>query len=481
VRFVGRYRVIMSRLLAALVLCAVFALPLSAGADDTNATSARSQASVSIEIPGSTLANPDAWAKPPVIAQLIPQGAGVVWYRFGAAPGPWQRSLGYIVVPAGKQTLSALLIAPDGSAGPISQAVVRSDVHASGLTASASSLLGAAPAGSRTATYVGEPQVEGAVTVNVVVGPKQLGTVVRRLQGTNRFGTSAAISSSAFKSAHTVILATGEKFPDALTASGLAGAIKAPVLLLHRTSIPPETKAEIRRLGAKHAIICGGPPAVDNNTAGRLRAMGLSVERLSGKTRYETAIAVSQRIQKLTGNTNRVFIVRGDRFVDALVISPLAYATRSPILLTSIRTMWPTTAKRLSAGRYKSAVVVGGSMSASTLGSIKNRLGVAPEVWAGSGASDTSVQVAAREVLDGALSWKYVGLARSDIFPDALCGGAVAGKQGGVILLTPPTSLDAGVANALTAHTADIARCEIYGSRFAISNGVMGQVQAIFR
>ena len=468
----GEHRASHRRLLASSLLCCALLLPLTASAaPSTQAPS--TLPSVSIELPRDVASSPDSWTKPPLIAQLVPQGAGVVWYRFGAGPGPWQRSFGYVVVPEGKQLLSAVLVAPDGTAGPVVQVVTRTDVHATAASASP------VPAAASQATYVGTPVASGSVSVRVVVGPRQLGVVVRRLAGPNRYGTAAAISASDFASAHTVVLATGEKFPDALTASGLAGALDAPVLLLHRTSVPSETKAELRRLGTKHAIICGGTPSVDTYTEKQLRAMGISTERLAGKTRYETAIAVSKRIQSVTGSIGRVFIVRGDAFPDALIISPLAYSQRSPILLTTTGKLRPSTAARLSAARYKSAVVVGDSISPQTMGGIKSRVS-AVDTWAGNGPYDTAVQVAAHEVLSGALSWKYVGIARGDIFPDALCGGAIAGKHGGVILLTPSTTLSPEVSNALSAHTADVQLCDIYGSSIAVGDSVKSAIESLF-
>ncbi|MDR3685607.1 MAG: cell wall-binding repeat-containing protein [Coriobacteriia bacterium] len=460
------------RLLASSLLCCALALPLTASAAPGTTQPAGTLPSVSIELPRDAAGNPDSWTKPPLIAQLVPQGEGVVWYRFGAGPGPWQRSFGYVVVPEGKQLLSAVLVAPDGLAGPVTQVVTRTDAHATDAGTSPGT------AGASQATYVGAPVTSGSVAVRVVIGPRQLGAVVRRLAGANRYGTAAAISASEFVSAPTVVLATGEKFPDALTASGLAGALDAPVLLLHRTSVPAETKAELRRLGTRHAIICGGTPSVDMYTEKQLRAMGISTERLAGKTRFETAIAVSKRIQAITGTTGRVFIVRGDAFPDALIISPLAYSQRSPILLSPTNKLWPTTAARLSAAHYKSAVVVGGAMSQRTMNGIRNRIG-AVDSWAGGDPYDTAVEVAAHEVLTGALSWKYVGIARGDIFPDALCGGAIAGKHGGVILLTPSSALAPEVANALSAHTADIQLCDIYGSNIAVGDAIKSQIESL--
>jgi putative cell wall-binding protein len=315
------------------------------------------------------------------------------------------------------------------------------------------------------------------VTVSVVVG-RQLGAIIRRLGGTTRYGTATVISSAGFPRTGTVIIATGEKFPDALTASGLAGCLNAPVLLVHRTSIPTETRNELRRLGAKHAIICGGTPAVNDGVRKKLKAMGMSVERLSGKTRYETAVAISQRIQKLTGRASRVYVVPGTTFPDALIISPLAYKQRNPILLSSNSPLHPSTAKRMTAAHYTSAVLVGPELSGQTENGIRGRI-ASVERWAGSSQYDTAVQVASRACLDKSLSWSYVGIARGDLFPDGLCGGALSGRQGGVILLTPPTVLDAGVVNTLTAHAPDIARCEVYGSDKAITGPVYAQIQQI--
>jgi putative cell wall-binding protein len=424
--------------------------------------------SVSIQLPTAT--SLDGWGQPPLIAQLIPQGPGVMWYRFGAGPGPWQPLLGPVIIPPGKQLLSAVLVAPDGVPGPVTTLVARSDIHAT---------LAATSADSRTVEHSGETSAAGMVTVSVLVA-RQLGTVVRRIGGTTRYGTGAAISGSVAGRRDTVIIATGENFPDALTASGLAGCLDAPVLLVHKRSIPSETASEIRRLKAKRAVIIGGTPAVSDAVAKKLRGMRLSVERLSGKTRYETAVAVSKRIQKLTGKSNRVFIARGTVFSDALIVAPLAYATRAPILLSGSGTLYPSTAYRLTAARYQSATLIGGGLSSRVESGVRQHVRSVGR-WAGANQYDTAVQVAANSALEGSLSWGYVGIARGDIFPDALCGGALCGKKAGVILLTPSKSLYPGVANALQAHMSDVARCEIYGSDKAVTAAVFNQINAIFR
>ena len=123
-----------------------------------------------------------------------------------------------------------------------------------------------------------------------------------------------------------------------------------------------------------------------------------------------------------------MFVACGDRFSDALVVAPLAYAMRAPMLLTTTRKLWPSTGTRLAAAHYRSVTIVGSGISSKVASSIRRRA-KSVDRWAGSGAAGTSVAVAAISVQSGLLSWKYVGVARADIFPDALCGGSLAGKQ----------------------------------------------------
>lgn len=457
-----------------LVVAVLLACALAGAGASTNAALAQSSSvapSVTIQIPSSSDRSPDGWDKPPLIAQIIPQGPGVVFYRFGAGPGPWTPCWGPVIIPPGKQTMSAVLIAPDGAPGPIETITARSDIHAMALS-------GTAAAAASRATYAGASSAAGAVTVSVIVG-RQLGTLTRRLGGSDRYDTSTIISAAEPSHGSTVIIATGEKFPDALTASGLAGCLDAPVLLVSKDDVPPKVASEIKRLGARHAIICGGTPSVSSAVESQLRHMGVSTERLAGSTRYETAVAIAKRIRKITGRSDRVFLARGDAFPDALIVSPLAYTTHTPILLSGTDKLRDSTAAQLTSAHYGSATIVGGGMNSRAENGVRNRV-PAVDRWEGSNQYDTSVQVAALSVLGGTESWSYVGIARGDIFPDALCGGVLAGKQRGVILLTPPGALDSGVADALTAHTADVRRCEVYGSDQAISAAVYNQITAIF-
>lgn len=89
------------------------------------------------------------------------------------------------------------------------------------------------------------------------------GTVVR-IAGSDRFATAADVASSAYSSASTVYLATGENFPDALSGGPVAGYNAAPVLLVMGDSIPAATRSELIALNPSKIVIIGGTSAVDS-------------------------------------------------------------------------------------------------------------------------------------------------------------------------------------------------------------------------
>ena len=120
-----------------------------------------------------------------------------------------------------------------------------------------------------------------------------------RLSGDTRLDTMKAISAAGFDKADTVIIASASNFPDALSATSLAGYYDAPVLLTDKDSLSSQTKSEIERLGATKAIIAGGDAAVSKDTENQIKAISnMKVERLSGSTRYETSLAIYKSLSQ---------------------------------------------------------------------------------------------------------------------------------------------------------------------------------------
>lgn len=90
------------------------------------------------------------------------------------------------------------------------------------------------------------------------------------------------------------VLASGDNFPDALAASSLAGALKAPIILTSSTTLSSEARNELQRLEARTVAIVGGSSAVSTaveNQVSQIVSDG-TVVRFSGETRIETALSI---------------------------------------------------------------------------------------------------------------------------------------------------------------------------------------------
>ena len=83
---------------------------------------------------------------------------------------------------------------------------------------------------------------------------------VTRVAGPDRYATSAAISTYGFPAptAVRVLLASGEKFPDALVAAPVAARQRGPVLLVRPTCVPEDAAYEITALAPDRATLLGG-------------------------------------------------------------------------------------------------------------------------------------------------------------------------------------------------------------------------------
>ncbi len=267
---------------------------------------------------------------------------------------------------------------------------------------------------------------------------------VTRLTGNDRYTTSTEISYNGWNSCDYVFIATGEGFADALAGSSLAGAYEAPILLTQKNSLPQGVKEEIKRLKAKNAFVLGGEGAVSNNVTNELLSLGLSVKRISGQDRFATAqeIALSLK-EKLKGSIpdKTAIITNGFNFPDALSISPLVSFKRYPILLVSKDSIPSSTKKALSFLAITKTIILGGAGIISE--NVQNQL-PNPTRLSGNNRYETNIAIINYSVQLG-LNLNSLYVATGQDYPDALTGGALAGKKGSPLLLisqqTPPPEI----------------------------------------
>ncbi|MCX8007038.1 MAG: cell wall-binding repeat-containing protein [Coriobacteriia bacterium] len=299
-----------------------------------------------------------------------------------------------------------------------------------------------------------------------------------RAMGDTRYDTAIAVSQGAFASADAVVLATGESFPDALSASGLAGVVKGPVLLTKPTVLLPQVRDEIVRLNATKVYIVGGTAAVSDAVKNAVDALpDVDVERIAGADRYATAAAVARKVQDLSsGPVQSVFLVRGDDFADGVAASAYAYSQGFPVLLTRRDMLPDVTRAAIQQIRPGTVRVVGGTGAVSS--AVVNRLPAGPVVVRHEGVDRfaTAAVLAATAAGEGWGGWTLVGLATGRNFPDALTGGCGIGARRGVLLLTEPTRLSPATKGAIETHAAEILKLQVIGGPGAVSSAVANAV-----
>ena len=274
---------------------------------------------------------------------------------------------------------------------------------------------------------------DGFSETNIFVAENANEPTVDRLAGKGRYETATKISSKAygFETASTVVLAYGLNYADALAGVSLAKAMNAPILLTNLKTLPNETLVEIKRLGASNVIILGGTGAVGEEVEKILKENNLNVERIAGKTRFETATKIAQKMQKLNDNKapKEVFFVYAFNSADALSVSAVAAVKGAPVIyLKTNGELDDATANYLKSvkGSVKNAYVIGGSgvISDDMMKKAGKALGVTPTRVFGKDRFATCVAVNEKfaDVLDG----DSICVATGMDFPDALAGGVYA-------------------------------------------------------
>lgn len=96
-------------------------------------------------------------------------------------------------------------------------------------------------------------------------------------KGSNRYETAVKVAENYKKELNhtpdTVVLTSGENFPDALASSSLSGKFLAPLLLTGRDHLSPYVKDYIAKNNIKKVIIIGGNVAVSDNVIAELKAI----------------------------------------------------------------------------------------------------------------------------------------------------------------------------------------------------------------
>lgn len=306
-----------------------------------------------------------------------------------------------------------------------------------------------------------------------------------RVAGADRYGTAADIATEAYPAADTVVLTTGEKLPDALSANPIAGAQDAPILLTLSDSIPASTQAALDGIDPADVVIVGGAAAVSDAVATQLEEDGRNVTREAGDDRFATAAEVATAVGEAPAvdadgdgagtAVPTVAVANGlTGMPDAVAASPMLHRLSIPLLLTGPDTLNEDAAAAIEALGAEQALVLGGTTAVS--GAIEDDLesdGVDVERLAGTDRWGTAAAIADFEIDVLGLQPGTTHIASGHSVADALAGGPLASVSNSPILLVSATDVPAATEQWLQQRAADIDEVIALGGTAVISDAVL--------
>jgi putative cell wall-binding protein len=270
-------------------------------------------------------------------------------------------------------------------------------------------------------------------------------SLVSRLAGADRYSTSVAISSSFSAGVPVVYVATGENYPDALSAASAAAVQGGPLLLTDPAYLPGVIRSEINRLRPTQIVVVGGAGAVSDAVYNELATLAPTIRRDSGPDRFSTSRLIAERA--FTGRTvTTAFIATGHDFPDALSAGASAATLGAPVILVdgaagSLDGGAQYLMQRLGVTKV---YIAGGTgvVSSGIEASLKQAFGNSnvvrlsgPDRYSTSRAINAGTFTASQKIY----------LAVGTNFPDSLSGAALAGVAHAPLYIVPSTCVPGDV------------------------------------
>lgn len=309
-----------------------------------------------------------------------------------------------------------------------------------------------------------------ASSVEITILSKEGGWVTR-VAGSDRYQTAFRTADALRKEMgvekfSTVILASGDNFPDALCGSYLAYKRQAPILITSRKGKAYESVnryIEDNLESGGTVYVLGGTAAIGDDMVSEL-SEDFEVQRLQGADRYATNLAILEE----AGITDEDFLIAsGAGFADSLSAS----AVKRPILLVG-SSMTPEQEEFFTDERFNQnkVYILGGEKAVGAdVEAVITGCGRDFERLSGATRYDTSVAIAEEFFKDPG----QAAIAYAWLYPDGLCGGPLAAEIGCPMLLTK-----SGEASAAITYAGDheIRNGIVLGGTAYMTNKVVKQI-----
>lgn len=156
---------------------------------------------------------------------------------------------------------------------------------------------------------------------------------VSRISGKDRYETSVKVSDELQKMSsglfYHAVVASGDSFPDALTAGTMAAELEIPLLLTKSNKLPDSVNKAMKNYIIQNIYLVGGKNSIVDTMEASIRdTLAIKTKRLAGVDRVDTAFAVYNEInysKKIIGYGNTAAVYSGKSYTDALAAAPYMY------------------------------------------------------------------------------------------------------------------------------------------------------------
>ncbi len=337
---------------------------------------------------------------------------------------------------------------------------------------------------------VGRVQVQvtaaGGASVNTAADDYLYSVAYTSIRGDHRYHTAQLISQTLFPQAlpagSGLVIAPGETFAEALCGAPLAAAWGGPVLLTPSTGLENGTKAELQRLAPAQIFCIGLSPVAVAAVQAALPTATVTVLNGAAGNVYDMSYQVAKALAAKVGTAGKMteataIITVGNKFPDAIGVSPLACAKLWPVLLTD----GPTTADPdpdLNPKVTQSLAELGITWTIKVGTYAGTPANINYYNLSGADRYFTNANVANWAQAYAGLTFTHTAFATGDKFPDALASGPYLAKDGGLLLLSPLNgSVPTPIGAVLSANKAAVQHL----TYIACIEPVIGQVKALLR
>lgn len=281
-------------------------------------------------------------------------------------------------------------------------------------------------------------------TTNVSAAEPQTKATVSEttIAGDDRYKTAVEISKNYSSTSKHAVIVNGQKgIVDALTATPYASLKKAPILMTQSTKLNADTKKELTRRGVKTVDIVGGVNSVSESVKAEIEAMGITVNRIAGNSKYETSLEVAKRIDAIS-DVSKIAVANGEVLADAVSVAAPAAQNKMPIILAHPTNGLDAKTKAFIDGEsISNSYVIGGTSSVST--ATQNSLPGTKERLAGTGRQETNAAVVKKFYTSSSYDNIYVAksgqVVKADEIADALAAGVLAASNQDPVILVGKT------------------------------------------